>query len=480
MTAFRVAVIGGGISGLSTAHYLSVLSRRHSFPVEIDLFEASPSFGGSIATEKKDGFLIEKGADSFLSEKTAAVELCKELGIENELTGTQARHRRSLIYKNGNLYPVPDGFYLFTPVSLAKLIQTPAVSFSGKIRMAAELFVPAYNKPDEESVSSFVSRRFGREVLEKIAQPMAGGIYMADPDKLSLDAVFPRFREMERRHGSVMRGMMRRRKEKEGAHLRAASGPRYSLFLTLKDGMGRLIEALNAQLQNTRVHLSSPVKRIQPLPQRKWRVIRADGKVHDVDSVFLTSAARKTSAMIDTFAEKDFCAALESIPYESAVTLNLAFRKTDLERPLEAFGFIVPASENKTIAACTFSSVKWNGRAPEDRVLLRVFMGGAFGRKLISQTDEELEKTVLDELKPILGISGKRVFSILYRLPDSMPQYYVGHLARVAAIEKYTAGYPGLYLTGSAYRGVGIPDCIQDAQKTAAKAAAYFTGRDYL
>jgi oxygen-dependent protoporphyrinogen oxidase len=462
--AKRVVIIGGGVSGLSTAYRLSKLKPS----VEIILLEASARFGGVIETSARDGFLLEGGPDSVLSEKAAAHELFKELGLEDEILGTSPQNRRSLIYQNGRLNPVPAGFYLFSPASLPALIGTPALSFSGKMRMAGELLIPALKSGEDESVSQFIRRRFGREALERIGQPMVGGIYMADPAHLSLQAVFPKFREMEKSHGSVIRALASRKKTENA--LAGASGPRYGLFLTLRGGMEKMTDALRSQMPGVQFLNSAAVQQVFPSRQ-KWKVVTSLG-LFEADAVCSAAPAHPAAAFLESL-NAELSRELRAISYESAVTVNAAYRREDIPHSLNAFGFVIPSREERKIAACSFSSIKFEGRAPEGRVLLRAFAGGAFGKEAGSWTDAELEKNVRDELRVVLGIQKAPLFISIRRFPKSMPQYHVGHLRRVERIEQLAQSHPGLFLTGNAYRGVGVADCIASANKTALEIHEY-------
>jgi oxygen-dependent protoporphyrinogen oxidase len=460
-TSKKVIIIGGGISGLATAYHLSELVRRRSFPLEVTLLEAKPRLGGVIETRSQEGFLLEGGPDSFISEKPAALELSKRLGITQEVTGTNEKFRRSFIYKNGKLVRVPEGFYLIAPSQIQAFIQTPLLDLATKLRMGCELFIPKRPGGGDESVGSFVRRRFGVTTLREVAQPMIGGIYTADPERLSLEATLPQFLEMERHYGSVIRGLFARKKLGKKNASRAASGPRYSLFLSYKEGMETLTRKIVSKLPEVQFKVSSPVTKIRHAV--RWEVVTQQGGVLDADVVCVALPAQQAARLLAEPAPS-LSRDLAAIPYESVATVNLAYRRQDIPHSLEGFGFVVPAFTRRKIVACSFSSVKFAGRAPEGMVLLRAFVGGALHREVYALEDEAMVRTVTEELRHYLGVEVPPVFTSLNRYPQSMPQYQVGHLSHVASIRSQLAVFPGLYLAGNAYNGIGVPDCIKSAE----------------
>ena len=455
----RVVVIGGGISGLAAAHRLSELLRQKS-EIQITLLEAGDRLGGIVQTESRDGFLIEAGPDSFISEKPWALELFKRIGLENEIIPTQEAHRQSFIYVNGRLVPVPRGFYLTAPARLSSLVGTRLLSIHGKIRASLEPLIPRRKKTGDETVASFIRRRLGQEVLERIGQPMIGGIYMANPEELSLQATFPKFLQLEEKYGSVIKGLSAQEKG-AAQEARLASGPRYSLFLSLRGGMEQGVKALVARMPDVQVQMLQRVKTIER--NKSWKIVLEKGDPIEADAVCLAlpafAAARllsSTSHEIGTF--------LKEIDYTSMASIHFAFRESDLRRFPKGFGFVVPSRERKIITACTFSSIKFSGRAPKGFLSMRIFVGSA---QVLSWEDRQIETVIRRELAEILNIHAEPVFCLIRRAPDSMPQYRLGHLDRVAAIEKRLKEYPGLFLAGNAYRGIGIPDCIHSGEQAA-------------
>ncbi len=463
MSIPQVAVIGGGIAGLTCAHRLLELESTHGRPVEILIFEAGPKLGGVIETEMREGFILEKGPDSFISEKPACLELCKRLGLESEIINTNFENRRSFVVRHQKLLPMPEGFYLIAPTRLKTFLETPIFSLSGKMRMLLETLVPKNKNGNDESVGQFIRRRFGKEALERVGQAMLAGIYTGSPEVLSLAATMPRFKEWEQKYGSVTKGLLAEAK-KEKEVLGQASGPRYSLFLSFRNGMETLTQALTARIPEQSVKPNSPVKEVfQEAPDKKWKIVMASGQIRVADAVCLALPAAQSALLLKNGA-KLLSDKLGGISYESVATLNLAYRREAVGHALEGFGFVVPRIEKSSLIACGFSSQKFIRRAPQGYVLLRVFVGGAFGRSFFEREDKDLLESALEDLNKFLNIKEAPVFSVLRRYPNSMAQYGVGHLNLVSEIKKQTEKHKGLFLAGAAFRGVGIPDCIADAE----------------
>jgi protoporphyrinogen/coproporphyrinogen III oxidase len=455
MRAKRIAIVGGGISGLAAAHRVHELCGNTA---SVTLLEAGPRLGGTIQTEHRDGFLLERGPDSFISEKPAAVSLAKRLGIESRLIQTNEHYRRAFIVRNGRLRAVPEGFQLVAPSRVWPFITTDIFSLLGKLRMAADLVLPRQNGIEDESLASFVRRRLGQEALERMAQPMVGGIYTADPETLSLRATLPRFLDMERDHRSVILAMMRQGQK------RGTSGARYSLFLSFDNGMEVLVDALKRVVPNVR--LNTRVKVIQR--SENWTIRTDTDETLEADAVCLAVPAYVAARLL---ANEPLTAQLNTIKYASTATINFAYPREAIRHPLNGFGFVVPFVEKRSLIACTFSSVKFDNRAPEGHVLLRAFAGGALQPEMFARDD--LETRIEADLRELLGISGKPLFTEVAKWERSMPQFEVGHLDRVEAIENEVRAFPGLALAGNSYRGAGIPDCIRSGE-TAAESLVNF------
>ncbi|PIQ86051.1 MAG: protoporphyrinogen oxidase [Candidatus Omnitrophica bacterium CG11_big_fil_rev_8_21_14_0_20_45_26] len=468
MTPKKIAIIGAGISGLACAYRLQELQAKEKVPLEIHLFEAGQRLGGVIQTVKRDGFLLEGGPDAFISDQPWGLKLIERLGLTSEIVNTSPENRQSFVAKGNRLIPLPKGFYLIAPTHFTSFLLSSLVSWQGKIRMMYECFIPPSDQAADESVGSFVRRRFGQEALDRIAQPMLAGIYTGDPDRLSLRATVSRFLKLEKDYGSVIRGLLASKIVKKKNPVTDASGPRYSLFLSFKRGMQTLTDALINQLNQTQVHLKT---RVQSLTYSRSKDLftlhtEADGLLA-FDAVCLALPAYQ-SAKILANELPEVSQWLSQIKYESVATINFAFERKDCRHRLNGFGFVVPRVENKSLVACSFSSNKFAHRAPEDKILLRAFVGGAFGRHVFEYDDETLARKAFADLSVWLKIDAKPLFAQITRYPRTMVQYEVGHRALVDQIMNRTDGCAGsagrLCLTGSAYPGVGIPQCIHDAE----------------
>lgn len=434
----KIAVVGGGISGLSCCYYL--LKKGH----EVYLFEKEEKFGGTIRTEKIDGFLIEGGPDCFLREKEWGERLIKEIGMEDELEGTDEKARRVFVLWKGELHEIPEGFFLMVPTRFFPLLKSGLFSPAGKLRAVLEVFIPPQKEEKEESLASFVMRRFGREVLERVAEPLLAGVHAGDPEKMSIQAVFPRFVEMERKYGSLIRGMMIRM----GA---ASSSP----FLTLKNGLGSLVDKLLELIkEKARVLPARPVERTKR-KNGKWEVMFKGGN-ELFDSVVIATPSFHAAEFLKEYGEVSQL--LFEIPYVSTATVSMAYREGDIEIP-DGHGFVIPALELRRIMAVTFSSKKFRGRAPSGFHLIRVFLGGYRNQEIVGLPDEKMKKLCLEEIASLLKVKREPVFTKIYRWLRAMPQYHLGHAALVKEIEKRLP--EGIYLTGNAYYGIGIPDCIR-------------------
>ena len=459
----RLVVVGAGISGLAAAHRAVELAREQGRPLELTVLEGADRVGGTIQTEQRDGYLVEGGPDSFLSEKPWALALCQRIGLEERLMRTDDRFRRTFVVWGGRLHPLPEGFQLLAPTRLAPLLASGLFSWPGKLRMACDLVLPRGGDPDE-SLGAFVRRRLGREALERVAQPLVAGIYTADPDELSLSATMPRFVEMERRERSVILALWRAARKAPAQHA-GTSGARWSLFVTLARGMDELVQALAARLPPGAVRLKERVTGVAREDGR-WRIATESGVAHEADALVLAPEAHQAARML-RYVDPALTHLLEGIPHASSATVSLAYRRADVRHPLDGFGFVVPHAERRPIIACTFSSVKYAGRAPDGHVLLRVFLGGALNEGVLQGDDATLVRTAREQIGPLLGITAEPELARVARHARAMPQYHVGHAARAAAIEQAVSRHPGLRLVGGAYRGVGIADCVRSGEDAA-------------
>jgi oxygen-dependent protoporphyrinogen oxidase len=471
----RIIIVGGGIAGLAAAHRLTELNKVKALGLELMVLEASPRLGGCIATERVGDFLIELGPDSFITEKPWALQLCERLDLTPRLISTNPAYQKVYVVHNGRLEALPEGFFLLAPTRLWPFIQTPLFSWRGKLRIGAELLIPRGNSGCDETLASFVRRRFGEEALERVAQPLIGGIYASDPEQLSLAATMPRFQEMEKNGRSVVRAMWlehrRARKRQTG------SGVRWSLFVTLAGGMQELVEAIVSRLPAGNVHLNTRVIGLKRHTEKSvWSVMTDTGQTIEATALILASPAYQSAEILRSVAA-DLSDQLEGIPYASTATVNLAYGQTDFPRPLDSFGFVVPASEKRKIMACTFSSLKYPQRAPVGQILLRAFVGGSLQPVLLQNDDATIVRDVCEELKSLLGVNSTPLFSRIQRHPDSMPQYHLGHPERTKRIEAALEKFAGLALAGSAYHGVGISDCVRTGEEAAERIINQLSGR---
>ena len=466
----RIVIIGGGISGLAAAHRFVERGAERDKPFELLLLEAGARLGGVIHTIWREGFLLEAGPDSFISEKPEALALSKRIGLEEHLIETNTAHRRSFIVREGRLRPVPEGFQLLAPTRLWPFVTTDIFGWSGKARMALDLLLPrrtSANGNKDESLAQFVRRRLGREALERMAQPMVGGIYTADPELLSLRATMPRFLEMESRHRSLLLGMWKRRRKASAQERAGTSGARYSLFLSFDGGMEMLAERLTELLPENSVRLNTKVDKLAfNHSAREWNIRLNTGEEIKADAVCLALPAY-ISAQLLADVDAQLAAELNAIPYASTATINLAYRRASVPHALDGFGFVVPFIERRATLACTFSSVKFEGRAPEGCVLLRAFVGGALQPEMFALEEDEMIEAVRRDLRDLLGIEDAPLFTLAQKWPRSMAQYHLGHLERVERIRQRHEAFPALKLAGNAYNGAGIPDCIRSGETAA-------------
>ena len=464
----RVVVVGGGIAGLAAANRLIELNKEKSLKIELMLLEASPRLGGCIATERIGDFLVEAGPDSFITEKPWALRLCERLDLASRLQSTQVAYQRIYVVHDGKLEPLPEGFFLLAPTRFWPFLQTPLFSLSGKLRMGAEMFLPRGAPNGDESLGAFVRRRFGAEALDRVAQPLVGGIYAADPDRLSLTATMPRFKEMERNRRSIILSMRADQRRRARAR-ETGSGARWSLFVTLTVGMQELVDRIASRLPEGCVRLNAPVARLAwNADKQLWQVTTGANENYEADGVILATPAFPTAELLGVVASSA-ADDLRQITHASTATVSLAFRKKDFPGPLDSFGFVVPAIERRKIMACTFSSLKYPGRAPDGFVLLRAFVGGSLQPELFRDDDATMERNVRAEISSLLGVSAQPLFSRVWRHPNSMPQYHLGHQARIERIEADLAKFPNLALAGNAYHGVGIADCVHTGEEAAEK-----------
>ena len=486
----RVAIIGGGIAGLAAAFELEK-ARTSGADVEYTLFESRERLGGSLASENVNDVVLERGPDSFLSEKPAGAELCRELGLADQLVPSNDDNRKTYIVVKNRLVPLPDGLMFLIPTKLVPTALSGLFSPSTKIRMALELLHPPRPSGQDESVAALVERHFGKEAVDRLADPLLSGIYGGDATQLSARTVLPKLVEMETQYGSLTRGMLAAHKQmrERMAAMRAASnngatggqgqgggrptGPR-PIFTTLKGGLQQLVDALESRLNPGWIRKSTAVDGLER-DGTGWR-LRSGNESEFYDAVILASTAWASGKLLAA-TDAALGDELSAIPYSSSITVNLVFDESQLGRLPDGFGFLVPVVEGRAMLACTFVHRKFAGRTPTGKAVLRAFLGGAKNEALLDQSDDVLVATVRRELSEILGarIIGPHIAAEatqVSRWRRAMAQYAVGHQERMKRVKEHVAALPGLRLAGNAYEGIGIPDCIRTGRQAAKELVA--------
>jgi oxygen-dependent protoporphyrinogen oxidase len=457
----QVAIIGGGISGLSAAFHLAK-ARALGADLRYTVIETAQRLGGSMYSDRVEGCLVEAGPDSFLSEKPWALTLCKELGIDDQLIGSNDAQRKTYIAVNKRLVAMPDGLMFMVPTKLLPTALSPLFSWGTKVRMARELLHPPRPMTDDETVGELVERHFGAEVVDRLADPLLSGVYGGDANKLSARAVLPRFVEMEEKYGSLSKAMLAAHKK-----MRALAGkqPPRPLFSSLKEGMQQMVDSIVARLDPSAIRLRTRVRGVYPKGDR-WRLAIDMGGDETFDSVIMATPANVAGALLEGV-DRDLADDLLGVTYSSSVTVTLGYHMEQLKHLPPGFGFLVPRSEGRRMLACTFVHNKFPHRAPEDKGILRCFLGGARDEAVLNLTDDEIVDTVRKELSEIVKLQARPIFDRVYRWRGAMAQYESGHIARIMRIEKRLRDIPGLEMAGNAYHGIGVPDCIREGMNAA-------------
>ena len=463
--AARILIAGAGVTGLSAAYSLLKRAEAAGRRVEIIVVEEERRLGGKTQTEVVDGMIIEAGPDSVIAHKPWAVELARELGLET--VGTNPRVRTTYILHKGRLEKLPVGMQIMIPTEIWPFLKTPLLSPWGKLRAGLEPFVPVRRTDEDESIGSFVARRFGHEVLEHIAGPLMGGIYGGDFNAVSMKATFPRFLQMEREGGSLLLQAWRNKALKP-------EGPTGSGFVTVKGGLNQLVQALVARMEGKVTFVTGvALTGLVPQPEGQGYVAGLDsGQRIEADAVILALPAHAAAKLVREYLP-EVAHELSAIPYHNSVVAALAYNREDVAHPLDASGFLVPVTEPTTITASTWVSSKWPHAVPERKVLIRCFIGRGVGRDWTKEPDELIIAQARKELERLMGLRAEPILTRVFKWPRAMPQYLVGHLDRIDRVDRLMARVPGLYLAGAAFRGVGLPDCVREGTQAAEKAARH-------
>jgi oxygen-dependent protoporphyrinogen oxidase len=459
-----IAIIGGGTSGLAAATVLDPAARAGR--LEYAIFEAAPRLGGVLVTERVDGCLIDAGPDSFLTEKTWGLDFVRELGLGDQLIGSNDAERKTYIVVNGRLAPIPDGLMFMVPTKILPVLTSPLFSVATKLRMAREWFSKPRGEARDESVAEMVARHFGQEMVDRLADPLLSGVYGGDTAKLSARAVLPRFADMERRYGSLSRGMLAARKQRLAAAQNAgqSSEPR-PLFTSLRGGMQQLVDTILARILPEAARVATPVVGLAH-EGAAWLVKPGGGATERFDAVVLALPAPTAGALLHNV-HAQLAGELTAINYSSSVIVLMGYDIAAMAHVPPGFGFLVPRAEGRRTLACTFVHKKFPHRAPPDRALVRVFLGGASDEAVLALSDDEILATVRRELRQLAGLSAEPRFVRVFRWHRAMAQYEVGHLDRVQRIHRLRDEVPGLRLAGNAYQGIGVPDAIASGRLAA-------------
>lgn len=464
----RVVIVGGGIAGVAAAYDLQKKASEEAIEVHITVLEADDRWGGKITTDRMDGFVVEGGPDTFLRTKPWAVALCRELGLEQRLHGTNPDKKNTYVLRDGELHPLPEGLTMMIPTQIAPMVRTSLLSWPEKMRMGLDFLIPPKPIDGDESLGKFVSRRLGRAAYEKLIEPLMSGIYAGDGDQLSLQATFPYLRDLELKHGGLVKGALAVRRRR--ANGRPAPASNRSIFLTPTTGLAEIVEALVDRLQSAGadLRLKTAATRVLSASDRNdnYHIEIADGETLQAQGLILATPAYVSG---DLLAQMDagLASQLRDIQYVSTATVSLGYRKADLARPLDGYGYVIPREEGRKALACTWTSTKFPHRAPQDHALLRVFVGRAGQEAQLTWDRDELLEVAKEELRLTMGITADPVLARVYIWERAMPQYNLGHPERLERIAILLKDWPGLALAGNGYEGIGIPDCIHSGEQAA-------------
>ncbi len=466
----EIVIIGGGIAGLSSAYTLQEHAAGAGLPLACTIIEADRYWGGKILTRRVGDWIIESGPDSFLSQKPWGLELCNKLGLADQLINTNESAKKAFVYSRGRMRALPEGLVMIVPSKLGPFLRSGLLSWPGMIRMGLDLFLPARRSSEDESLAGFFRRRLGREAFERFLEPLMAGIYAGDAERMSLGATFPRFIELEQQYGSIIRGILGERNKRQAGS--RPSAPSRTMFVSLREGLSDLVNALVARVQagGVSMRLGERVDIVRlgspRAGRRRYEVVVDSGSVLPADAVILAAPAYAAADLVRGLST-EVADLLAEIPYASTATVSLAYDRANVASAVAGFGFVVPRVERRHLRAATWTSVKWNYRAPPSQALIRCYLGGMGLDQTLDRDDGSLVQLVREELQTIAGVSAAPIHAEVHRWPRGMPQYHLGHQERLRHIEAALGEHPGLYLTGAAYRGIGVPDCIRDGTETA-------------
>lgn len=472
----RVVVVGGGVTGLSAAYALQKIAQRHG-DLRIILIEGERRLGGKLWTDRVDGYVIERGPDSISTLKPWALSLAEELGLTPQMVGVQ--QQQAYVVRNRRLIPMPKGLVRPTRETLRSLAATPLISPLGKLRMGLDWFMPRRRAEGDESLASFFQRRLGREALEYVVEPLLAGIHAGDMRRLSMEATFPHFLHMEQSHGGLLRAILAQPAGQASAQAptnSSVNGRSHGPFVSFVGGLQVLVDRLRSVLTQVEIHTGRQVKSVRHEPAASgsagYSLQLDDGAQLKADAVVLTTPAFATADLVAGL-RANLADHLRSIRYGSVIIVALGYRREAVSHPLAGSGFVVPLREARLVTACTWVSSKWANTAPDQQVLLRVHIGRMSLPPPVDASDEEILQAVCAELKELLGIHAVPMFARVFRLPRAMPQYEIGHFARLAKIQDQVATLPGLAVAGAAYRGLSLSDCVRQGYEAANGVAAY-------
>jgi oxygen-dependent protoporphyrinogen oxidase len=455
----RIAVIGGGIAGLAAAYELNRQARERKLSLSLDIYESRDRLGGVILTEREGDYVLDAGPDAILTLKPAALQLCRELGLEDEIIPTRDEHRGVALFSRGKLRSLPYGTGSSTLRKLEAYVTSGVISWGAKLRMGADLLLPRGRASEDESMADFFGRRLGREAVERIIDPLIAGIYSGDPYRLSIYSTFPRFPQLVAKKRSLLLSMLK------APQSTRSDGRTLPVFCSLREGLGQLVEELIYHLDDSRIVLGADIRSVRKT-EAGYAVLTGDDEHDGYSDVVLSIPAWATARVLgDEFASVKTM--MESVRYVSSGTVFFAYRRSDLGDRPRGYGFLVPNCEDRRINGATWITNKFQHRSPDDGFLVRCFVGGDRTAQQLEMDDQALVRVCRDELRDIAGLTAEPIFSRVYRWKQSNPQYDVGHAARSAEIDAELAKHPGLHVTGSGFRGIGLPDCVRDGRETA-------------